>query len=360
MSDDTTYECQYCEKILSSKSNLHIHQRTAKYCLKIQTEGADLSQIKKIQCEYCNKLFSYKSSYTRHKTICEPKNKHCQEQKQTIHEKDAEIYELKQTIVEKTEELTQRGRKMGKLTNENIELKRKNKELEAENKKLEGVEQDYSKKYETLERKLNLVIEKHEKTIVNLEKKLAFEQGRVAGYENKAMFRGNNTTNVNNISATNVTNKKLAKICIENIDPFTIDLVQKNIDKFTADRYIMGAQGVAGFIEDITKFVVENGIVNRNYVCTDKPRASFYKLLESKDWQTDDGISCINSVLDTLEPVTMQLDREISKSVATQQSEKYKGIPVNDLGKGFTKEPENERHKFVCDVRNHVKEKIAI
>ncbi len=389
MSDNTLHACQYCGKNFSSKSNLLNHQKNAKYCLEIQLSQQqntkDLKQTKdkislrneKIECEYCNGRFSHKSSYTRHKTICKAKTVD-NELLQSINERDNEIYVLKQTIkeldrtireqnqtiheqeakiYEKSEELTSRGREMGKYINETIEQKRQIKELQAENKKLAEAEHNYSKKYETCKNKCTVATKKHEKQIALLKDQLSFEKGRVAGYENKAMFRG--TTNVNNISSSSVTNKKLAKICIANIEPFTMDIVEKNIDKFTADRYIRGAHGVAGFLEDITKVVDEDGNINRNLVCTDKARGTFYKLDDS-EWKVDDGISCINSVLDTLEPVTMQLDREISKSVATQQSEKYKGIPVNDLGKGFTKEPESERHKLVCDVRNHVKDKIAV
>ena len=31
--------CQYCKKTLSTKSNLLIHQKTVKYCLKIQEKN---------------------------------------------------------------------------------------------------------------------------------------------------------------------------------------------------------------------------------------------------------------------------------------------------------------------------------
>ena len=31
-------ECEYCKKTYSTKSNLNNHQKTAKYCLKIQSE----------------------------------------------------------------------------------------------------------------------------------------------------------------------------------------------------------------------------------------------------------------------------------------------------------------------------------
>ena len=37
-------ECKFCKKILSSKSALNTHQRTAKYCLKIQGKTVEKYQ----------------------------------------------------------------------------------------------------------------------------------------------------------------------------------------------------------------------------------------------------------------------------------------------------------------------------
>ena len=57
-------ECQYCQKILSSKISLNHHQKTNKSCLVIQGKGTDL-----YKCP-CGTAFSIKSSFVRHQTTC--------------------------------------------------------------------------------------------------------------------------------------------------------------------------------------------------------------------------------------------------------------------------------------------------
>ena len=52
-------ECQFCKNIFSTKTNLNSHQKTAKYCLKIQ--GIEVE--KKYECKWCNKLFTIFSNF---------------------------------------------------------------------------------------------------------------------------------------------------------------------------------------------------------------------------------------------------------------------------------------------------------
>ena len=58
-------KCEYCDKILSSGSNLKIHQTTAKYCL----EKRKNISIKEYKC-CCTKIFNTKTNFERHKEIC--------------------------------------------------------------------------------------------------------------------------------------------------------------------------------------------------------------------------------------------------------------------------------------------------
>lgn len=59
-------ECQYCQKILSSKSSLLLHQRKTKYCLKIQGK----LEKGEFNCEYCGQDFTYKSALQMHYQSC--------------------------------------------------------------------------------------------------------------------------------------------------------------------------------------------------------------------------------------------------------------------------------------------------
>ncbi len=59
-------DCKYCKNTLKTISSLKNHQRTAKYCLKIQ--GAINSD--KFSCQCCGKTFTQKMSLQRHVKTC--------------------------------------------------------------------------------------------------------------------------------------------------------------------------------------------------------------------------------------------------------------------------------------------------
>ena len=59
--------CQYCEKIFSTKSNLYNHQKTAKYCLEKRKNIVIVSE--EYKC-YCEKIFNCKRTFNRHKKSC--------------------------------------------------------------------------------------------------------------------------------------------------------------------------------------------------------------------------------------------------------------------------------------------------
>jgi hypothetical protein len=61
--------CTFCKHIFSNKQNLNAHQKTAKYCLKIQGKEPDY----KFSCKDCNKTFRTKKDLKRHEDICSPK-----------------------------------------------------------------------------------------------------------------------------------------------------------------------------------------------------------------------------------------------------------------------------------------------
>ena len=95
-----SFKCNYCKKSYSTKGSLTNHQKTAKYCIKIQqqnlTESLD-SEIDIIDnvsfvCKYCEKDFSSNHRYQKHQDICLLKHKHI------IKNKDCEIEMMKEKI----------------------------------------------------------------------------------------------------------------------------------------------------------------------------------------------------------------------------------------------------------------------
>jgi hypothetical protein len=63
-------ECEFCKKVLSTKSNLNLHQKTAKYCIALQNKE-DL-QIN-LNCKFCNLEFTRKSILDNHLISCKNK-----------------------------------------------------------------------------------------------------------------------------------------------------------------------------------------------------------------------------------------------------------------------------------------------
>ena len=69
--------CSYCKSEFYDKGNLNKHQRTSKYCIKIQLEKDPNSAVnhETYDCEYCNKKLTTKKSLKIHLETCKTKVK---------------------------------------------------------------------------------------------------------------------------------------------------------------------------------------------------------------------------------------------------------------------------------------------
>jgi hypothetical protein len=97
------YNCTYCKKEFTTKSNLTSHQKTTKYCLKIQGK----SEESIFECKYCNKILSSEKRLKSHYQICSKLNDDKADKKINeiiekkdiiINSKNNEIKELKDQI----------------------------------------------------------------------------------------------------------------------------------------------------------------------------------------------------------------------------------------------------------------------
>ena len=96
-------DCQYCKKTFSSKSSLNNHQKTAKYCLKLQDSNMEIVNFK---CEYCDKYFTIKQHLSNHLLACkEKKDKELQEK---LSKKDKELQEKDKELQKKDKELQEK------------------------------------------------------------------------------------------------------------------------------------------------------------------------------------------------------------------------------------------------------------
>lgn len=83
--NDTKCECIHCKSTFSSPSLLNRHQRTAKYCLKLQNRESD------IVCDYCDKTLSSLQQLRKHMKKCEGERKPY-EQKIVFSQSEVEKY----------------------------------------------------------------------------------------------------------------------------------------------------------------------------------------------------------------------------------------------------------------------------
>ena len=106
------FKCKYCKKNFTSLGNLTKHQKTTKYCLKIQNENNLINNdVITHKCDYCKKDIS-KYHLKKHTQNCVLKYQHIIDYVEKKY--DNSILELKETLVKKDQEIN----KLKKQSNE--------------------------------------------------------------------------------------------------------------------------------------------------------------------------------------------------------------------------------------------------
>ena len=163
---------------------------------------------------------------------------------------------------------------------------------------------------------------------------------------------------------TNNINPKLLKISIDNIRPLTIETVREDVHKYTYTDFLIGTSGLKKFIEGIIADDEE-----RNYVCTDPSRNKFHRLVESREWKTDDGAHFINAILDELKEVATEhfqtlvdaekdavtdvFRREEIEQLRVLAKPVYYGITSSDHASA-------DRERLFKSVRNRIRDVAAV
>ena len=98
-------DCDFCKKTFASKSNLYTHQKTAKFCLKLQGKDNE----KNFDCKYCDKVLTQRSSLEDHLDICKEKKRQLKveqdiQQKTLVKRLETEIVHLKKSEKDKLKE----------------------------------------------------------------------------------------------------------------------------------------------------------------------------------------------------------------------------------------------------------------
>ena len=222
-------ECEFCNKIFSSKSSLNFHQKTTKYCLKLQGKNGHTNNF---VCEYCYKKFTTKQQLCIHNNLCKTKNK------------DEKEKEFEEKLKEKEKEFEEKLKEKEKEFEEKLKekLKEKEKEFEEKLKEKENIIYGYKEKNAGLVGQLITLKEDHE-----LFKEIAKQPK-------------NSTTN-NTLNITSC-------IDFDNIDKIK-DVIHND---FNINYAINGQKGLARFVKD-KLLKDDNG--NLLYICTDPSRQIF-------------------------------------------------------------------------------------
>ena len=107
------FKCNYCDKKLSSKSSLKVHQTRAKYCLKIQGKEQTNGEF---VCPTCGKDFNVKFHLQNHIKVCEKNHPIINKYREDNLLLKTEIEMLKNTIRELREQLEKTQQRYDKLS----------------------------------------------------------------------------------------------------------------------------------------------------------------------------------------------------------------------------------------------------
>jgi hypothetical protein len=233
--------CEFCQEKSSSKYNLKRHQETNSKCLALRNK-----EKPSLHCEYCEKDFKHLSI---HQKSCKAKSYH-------------DFYQTK-------------------IDNLHLKLKEKslkNKKLNRENEKLKRVNEQ-----------LNEQLDSSKDKIVNLE-------GIVTGLKTAPDKRTIYNTAIH---------PKLVDLPINNIPALTDEYVIEKVNEgiLTYEKATKGYRGMLDIICELITHENDDGITERNYVCTDVSRNSFHRLLKSKKWKSDKGGRYLNNMINTFQDV---------------------------------------------------------
>ncbi len=264
--------CKFCKCEYANKYTLKRHQQTSKFCLLGRNKKAVTRD-----CEYCGKSYIYLETHLKR---CKVK------ELTTTYNKDLEklTTTCNKDLEKLREKLGRKNIKIKKLTSEIRILTKENTKLLDSNKKIED---------ELLE-----------------------QQGVVKGMKTAPDKRTIYNTAIH---------PKLVNLPINNIRALTDEYVMERVNGGIL-TYEKAARGYPGMLEVICELIThenDEGVIERNYVCTDVSRNSFHRLLESKIWKSDKGGRYLNNMLDTF--------RDIMEEHKDKVYDKYKNTPHDSI-----------------------------
>jgi hypothetical protein len=252
-------ECEFCKKEFSTKQNLLVHQKKAKYCLEIQGTNNDT-----YKCEYCEKILTTQQSLNDHQNNscklgykikyeqeinkmlkqCEQniakKDKQCE---QKLSEKDKQC---EQKLFEKDKLFEQKLSEKDKLFEQKLSEKDKLFEQKlSEKDKL--FEQKLSEKDKVFEQKLSEKDKLSEQKIAEKNEYILKLEEKIEKYENKFFSMASepkttkNTVVIN--SALNLEKENITKLLDEHMTKDVVSGGQKGLAHMVYEKMLKGPDG---------------------------------------------------------------------------------------------------------------------
>lgn len=228
--------CQYCKKEFKTSNYLVKHQKTAKFCLKIQNGTIEND---KNECTFCKKTFANKGNLNIHISICKEKQK-----KDTVDVIIANKENELNSLLEKHEK----------------ELSKKDEDIKQIIYKYETELNLIKKDKDLIIEKLEFIKKKNDEQIKDQKEQIKELQDKLERLGNKAIDRVGNTTNTTNFNMQ--LNNYMSQ---ENID-------KKIANKFNEKYILNGIEGVAKFVYDHIAQLEDGSLV---YGCYDVSRKIF-------------------------------------------------------------------------------------
>lgn len=314
--------CEFCKKTFSSLQALSKHKTTAAYCL----NNRNISVTTHI-CKYCEKSYAQQDSLVRHQKNCVEKSNYQQQ----------------------------------------IEIQQKNDELTKNNLKMKRMIQH-----------LNQTIKEKDALIHSLECKLKNKEGVIEGIHSvkPQPININNSSNLHTNNGVIYNNARVASLPISNIQPFTLEFVRDNLDRYTMEDFQKKERGVIEFInklivkkvevttnsdihkndgveeiltEDNNSLAISDSHIERNYVCTDTSRNKFHRLTDPRTWEKDAGATFLELVMNEIGRYSHQYYIKLLSQMPKNSStyDEYGCEKVQDIN--------NFYHGLMSDGKDHKK-----
>lgn len=103
-------------------------------------------------------------------------------------------------------------------------------------------------------------------------------------------------TNPSTVSLPTLIKRKLNRVDISNIEPFTMELVDRELEKGSYDVwYKSGVRGVYKFLWPLLR--PDPHELRMSYACTNVAQLKFYRLNEKQEWEADNGGHFLQQVM---------------------------------------------------------------